>query len=248
MDKKMMMIVAGVVAAVVVIAAVAFVVLNNGSEGEPLKATFNGKEYSYDDMAEKFGTKTVGGQEGVPLDAIVTDSGVTGQGTYAYVLQASDGYAMAVNWTEMQKGIVTQVSEEKDGETTTYLMTVFPGMPSAYKVKNFNTVTNKQMTPITLNGLEYYTDYMPKKVSEKTVVYNATYNATGYSLSDMVNYTGLASPQNHTYKVIANDNYSKTVTWTSMMNGVIVKTDTKTVFPGLAKGYMVKNVVKIEVL
>ena len=89
---------------------------------------------------------------------------------------------------------------------------------------------------------------MPKKVSEKTVAYNATYSATGYSLSDMVNYTGLASPQNHTYKIIASDGFNKTVNWTSMMRGVVIKADTKTVFPGLAKGYMVKNVVKIEVL
>jgi hypothetical protein len=244
----MMAIAAVVVVAVVVVAALAYVTMSDDGEDSDLTTTVNGVEYGWGDMEDKFGTRTVGESAGVPLGAIVNDTGLSNPGTYAYVLEASDGYAMAVNWTVLQSGIVTQVEEEKDGNTTTYLMTLFPDMPSAYKVKNFCSVEPQTLSPIALNGLEYYLDYMPKKVNQKTVVYNSTYTVTGYSLSDMVNYTGLSEPGSHTYRIVASDGFNKTVNWTSMLGGVVIKADTKTVFPGLSKGYMVKNVARIEVL
>jgi hypothetical protein len=219
-----------------------------------LTATINGADYSYADMKEEFGTKTVDGKDGVPLSAIVNDTGLANPGTYAYVLEAEDGYAMAVNWTVMQGGIVTQVTEtdEDTGNETTYLMTVFAGLPSSYKVKNLANIEKAELAPIALNGLEFYLDYMPKRVGEKAIKYNETYAPTGWSLSDMVNYTGLTDPTAHNYTIIASDGYNKTVTWTGMMGGAVVEDGTKTVFASntdfARKGYMVKNVVKIVVL
>jgi hypothetical protein len=251
-----MALIAGVVVAIVVLAAVGYFVLSSSDNDNPedlLTANINGSDYTYAEMTEEFGTKTVDGKEGVSLSAIVNDTALASPETYTFILKADDGYAMAVNWTCMQKGIVTLVTETDDdtSEEESYLMTVFPDMPSAYKVKNFATVMKAQLTPVVLNGLEYYLDYMPKKVDEKTVAYNDTYSATGWSLSDMVNYTGLANPETHNYTIMADDGYNKTVTWEAMMDGVLVQDSVKTVFSedsGFAKTkYMIKYVVKIIV-
>lgn len=255
--------IAVLVVAVVAVAAVGYFVMSGSDGGEDpadtLTASINGSDYTYAEMTEEFGTKTVDGKVGVPLSAIVNDTSLANPGTYAYVLKASDDYAMAVNWTVLQSGIVTLVEEvdEDTGNETSYLMTVFPDLPSAYKVKNFATIENKVMSPIVCNGLEYYLDYMPKRVSEKTITFNDTYQPTGWSLSDMVNYTGLANPQSHNYTIVGYDAtddepwYNKTVTWDGMMGGIIVEQDVRSAFDNSTdfarNSYRVRNVVEIIV-
>lgn len=252
--------IAGIIVAVVVVAAVGYYLISSGDNpDDELSATINGSDYTYAEMKDEFGTKTVDGKEGVPLDAIVTATGLANPETFAYVLEAEDGYAMAVNWTVIQAGIVTLVEEVDDdtGNETSYLMTVFPGLPSAYKVKNLASIEEATLTPIVCNGLEYYLDYMPKKVEEKAINYNATYTVTGWSLSDMVNYTGLANPETHEYTIVGYDAtdeepyYNKTISWDGMMGGVLIEENTKTVFADYTeydkKSCMVKNVIEIIV-
>ena len=256
-----MAIIAGIVVAVVVVAAVGFYVLSGSDPENPedtLSATINGSDYTYAEMMDEYGTKTVDGTEGVPLGAIVNGSDVTTPETRTYVLEADDGYAMAVNWSVLQSGIVTLVEEtDDDGNETSYLMSLFPDMPSGYKVKNLANIDTAQLTPIVCNGLEYYLDYMPKKVDEKTITYNETYTPTGWSLSDMVNYTGIESPETHEYTIVGYDAtdeepwYNKTVSWDGMMDGVLLEENTKTVFGESTeyakKSYMVKFVIEIIV-
>jgi hypothetical protein len=250
------------VVAVVAVSAAGYYILSGSGGEDPadtLTASINGSDYTYAEMEEEFGTMTVDGKEGVQLSALVNDTELANPGTYAYVLKASDGYAMAVNWTVMQSGIVTLVEDTDDdtGNVTHYLMTVFPGMPSGYKVKNFASIENKVLSPVVCNGLEYYPDYMPKRVGEKTITYNETYTPTGWSLSDMVNYTGLENPEKHNYTIVGYDAtdeepwYNKTVTWDGMLDGVLLEENTKTVFGESTefdrKSYMVKFVVEIIV-
>jgi hypothetical protein len=261
-----MALIAGIIVAVVVVAAVGYFVLSgddgdsgDSNPGDAVSATINGSDYTYTEMEDEFGTKTVSDKEGVSLSAIVNGTDLANPGTDAYVLKAEDGYAMAVNWTVMQSGIVTLVEEMDDGgNETAYLMTVFPNLPSAYKIKYLADIEPKtDLVSIACNGLEYYLDYMPKKVGEKTVVYNDTYSATGWSLSDMVNYTSLSNPASHNFTIVGYDAtddepwYNKTVTWDGMMDGVIIEENTKTVFgvsTGFAKkSYMVKFVIEIIV-
>jgi hypothetical protein len=254
--------IAGVLVAVVIVAAVGYYVIS-GSGNNPddeLSATINGSDYTYAEMKDKFGTKTIDSKEGIPLSAIVNDTDLSSPGTYTYVLKSDDGYAMAVNWSVMQNGIVTLVTEtdEETGNETSYLMTVFPNLPSAYKVKNLANIEKAELTPIVLNGLEYYLDYMPKKVAEKAITYNTTYTVTGWSLSDMVNYTGLASPETHNYTILGYNPtkddpwYNKTVSWAGMMGGVLLDEEyPKTVFGAnteyARKGYWVSGVIEIIV-
>lgn len=255
--------IAVLVVAAVAVAAVGYYVLSGSDGGEDpadvLSASINGSDYTYTEMTEEFGTKTVDGKEGVPLSAIVNDTALANPDTYAYVLSSDDGYAMAVNWSVMQSGIVTLIEEidEDTGNETSYLMTVFPNLPSAYKVKQLATIEEAQLEPIVCNGLEYYLDYMPKKVEEKAITYNDTYSPTGWSLSDMVNYTGLEHPEDHNYTIVGYDStdeepwYNKTVTWEGMLDGVLVEENVKTVFGESTefdkKSYMVKFVVEIIV-
>ena len=252
--------IAGILVAAVVVAAVGYYVMTAESNPEnELATTVNGSEYTYAEMIDEFGSKTVDGKEGVPLDALVTGSGLASPETYTYILAAGDGYAMAVNWTMMQSGIVTMEEEvdEDTGNETTYLMTVFPGLPSGYKVKNLADINHAQLTPIVCNGLEYYLDYMPRRVEEKKVTYNGTYAPTGWSLSDMVNYTGLEAPEDHEYTICGYDAtdeepwYNRTVSWDGMMGGVIVEEDVRSVFAESTdyarNSYRIRNVVEIIV-
>jgi hypothetical protein len=236
---------ASVMAVVAVVAVVGYAVMNQNPGGYPndadeRSAKINGTDYTYEDMVEKFGTRTVDGKTGVPLGAIVNDTDLTDQETHTYVLSASDGYAVAVNWTTLQSGIVVMVTETDDetGNEMTYLSTYFPGLPSAYKVgkagKDFSSLEAKSgLQPISLNGIEFYIDYKPKRVDEKTVRFNQTTNVTGWSLSDMLNFTldanQLASePGDYVYTIVGYDPsddedpwYNKTVSWEGMMGGVL---------------------------
>jgi len=255
MSKMTIAIGAVIVAVVVVVAAVVYLAMpKNGTTGDSSpKATIAGTQISWKQMQDNYGERTVDGNTGVSLSDIVNGTGLSTPGTNNYKVEGlnSDGtiYTVVVNWSVMQSGILTQQTPTSGDNTTPYLMSYFPGLPSAYKVKYLvDIVPSTSLTPIVLNGMEFYMDYMPKRVGQKTLVYNDTYNATGFSLSDMVNYTSLASPEAHSYTIIASDGFMKNVTWANMMDGVVVPQDTKTVFLGLTKGYMVKNLVRIDVI
>ncbi|MDD4308231.1 MAG: hypothetical protein PHU53_05430 [Thermoplasmata archaeon] len=255
---KMIAVIAVVVVAVIVAAAVGYYVLQGEDEQTELTVSFNGSEYTYDEMLEEFGTMTVDDTEGISLSAIVNDTGVENPETKTFVLKADD-YAMAVNWTLLQSGILTLVEDvdEDSGNETAYLMTLFPGMPGAYKVKYLTDIETAELSPIVCNGLEFYLDYMPRKVNEKTVTYNDTYSPTGWSLSDIVNYTDLADPETHNYTIVGYDAadeepwYNKTVTWDGMLGGVLVEEDVRTAFDESTEfarsGYRVRNVIEIIV-
>ena len=92
---------------------------------------------------------------------------------------------------------------------------------------------------------------MPKRVEEKTIEYNETLTHTGWSLSDIINYTEVASPETLSYKITAADDYNKTVSWTDMQSGILVDAGADgamTFFPELSKKYWVKEVVSIELV
>jgi hypothetical protein len=164
MASKKMAIVSAVVIVTVIVAAVAAVLLMGGQEttqyGEYEKVTVNGKTYTTDKLSA-FDTKTVLGPndksyEGYVLGDLVTDSGMTNPGSKHYVLEASDGYAMAVNWTSMQSGIVTPQTD--DGTNEKYMMSVFPDLPKGYMVRYLAKITPADLVVFNVAGLEYTLD------------------------------------------------------------------------------------------
>ncbi|MEM4729514.1 MAG: hypothetical protein QXH42_07135 [Thermoplasmata archaeon] len=76
----------------------------------------------------------------------------------------------------------------------------------------------------------------------------------GVALSAIINSSGVATPRNHQYRLIASDGYAKNVTWDDMMEGIVVRVGEvgnntlKTVFPSLPKRYSVRGLVEIQVI
>jgi len=70
----------------------------------------------------------------------------------------------------------------------------------------------------------------------------------GVLLSDIVTDSGQKDPASHDYKLTGSDGYSKTVTWTDMENGYLVKSEKKAVFPDLTKSFWVRDVITIEAI
>ena len=103
-------------------------------------------------------------------------------------------------------------------------------------------------TKFTANGKEYGWNDL-SALEMKTV--NGT---QGVSLSAIINQSGLASPADHQYKVVASDGYYKNVTWGNLMEGVLAKvvdgknTTYKTAFSTLPKRYNVREVRDIQVI
>jgi hypothetical protein len=69
---------------------------------------------------------------------------------------------------------------------------------------------------------------------------------SGIALDDLIKKAGVGCPSCHTYTIIAEDNYQKTVSWENLQGGLLTK-EGMTVFPDLPKAFRVKNIVKIEV-
>jgi hypothetical protein len=153
---------------------------------------------------------------------------------------------MAVNWTSMQSGIMTTQTDDKTNEK--YMMSVFPDLPKGDMVKYLVTITPADLVVFNVAGLEYTLDYLPKQVDVLTIQHNDTVSYEGASLSDMVNYTGMANPENHNYTIIASDDYKVTVNWTVLQTGIMIEHgdyNTMTYFPNMAQNYFVKDVVSI---
>lgn len=195
--------------------------------------TVMGKAYTWSDLS-KLTKITVDGNSGVQLSAIVNASGYASPASTVYTITASDGFAKNVTWGFMMRGIIQQ----------TDMKTYFPDLPGRFKIKNTVTISASNTTTIKINGVEL-TSEMP---FENWFALSTLNGTSGVKLSDLINYTHVASPETHQYKISAPDGYSKTVSWADMQSGLYVQDNYKSYFPHLAKGYGVKNIQKIEVV
>jgi len=107
----------------------------------------------------------------------------------------------------------------------------------------YTTMNKEDTDKITVNGKDYAWDDIFDDFET-----TALDGHEGILLSELVNDTGLKSPESHEYKVRGADGYFKTVSWDDMQNGLLVKEDKMTVFPEKTKGYWIKDVVEIEVV
>ena len=98
---------------------------------------------------------------------------------------------------------------------------------------------------VVINGKDFAWD----DVFEQHQLINFTGNSVSYQgvkLSDLVNESGVASPESHQYKIAGSDGYTKTVSWANMEGGFLVRAESKAAFPGLTRSFWVKNVITIE--
>lgn len=70
----------------------------------------------------------------------------------------------------------------------------------------------------------------------------------GVMLADLITDAGVADPENHEYKLVGADGYTKTVGWSDMETGLLTKNEKRVFFPDLPKAYYVSDLVEIEVI
>ncbi len=241
MDQKIALI---AVIALVVAGVGAFVLMSPAEEltGDttPIRASINGVDYTWEEMLANMETKTVNGDLGVSLSALINDSSLANPDTLQYQLIAEDGYFKNVTWGNMMNGILFQT--EVDGNMT--LITSFPTLSTRYMVKFLADITPITTDLITVNGREYTWDQPFDRMFDEA---NVSGNI-GIRLSDLINHTDLANPDTHDFKLIASDGYNKTVDWTAMLNGVLIKDEHKCAFADLATSFHVKDLVAIEIV
>ncbi|MFH1100633.1 MAG: hypothetical protein V1726_01155 [Methanobacteriota archaeon] len=105
--------------------------------------------------------------------------------------------------------------------------------------------TTTTSTSLTINGTRYTLDQIFYIGKQTTIKVDDTV-FVGVALDDLMQKSGVLSPQNHEYVIIGVDGYQKTVKWENMMHGVLTN-EGQTVFSDLPKAFRVKDVVSIEV-
>ena len=101
---------------------------------------------------------------------------------------------------------------------------------------------------IDVNGAKVCFIELYEKIGTITIhnsVTNESY--TGVPLHSIIQFAGVNEPEKHSYTIIGADGYQKTVSWDDMKGGVLIE-NSRVAFENLPKTFMVKNVVKIEVV
>ncbi|MGA1872351.1 MAG: hypothetical protein ACMUHY_01645 [Thermoplasmatota archaeon] len=211
-------------------------------EGEDVLITINGREYGVGDIFEDFSTITITASndeeyEGVPLEDLLDDAGVTDLSAHTYSITASDGYMKEVTHLDVEAGILIEAD----------IRTVFPDLPGKYRIKGVVSIEPIDGDTITVND-KLYTWMQPFDLFTETIMYdNESAEYTGVLLSDLINATSLANPQDRNYVITAGDGYQKEVTWDDMLMGLLLDSeDHETFFPHLSKKYWIKDVVEIS--
>ena len=241
-----MVIIGVIVAVVVVVAAVGFVFMGGSDEGTPM--TFNGTEYTWNQLETEFGTKTVGENTGVSLSAIMNSTAFADlesdtQNETLFSIKAAD-WQKNVSWMDLQAGILMEID----------LKTYFPNLPGAYKVKNVVSIDDIPLGPIAIikaggtmsDNAEVTWSELSAELDEVSFTHN-NQNYSGMELVDVFEYAGFTGLGNASFTFEGVDAYSKTVNYTEVQAGYLVVDGYKTVFENLSGGYKIKNIIRITV-
>ncbi len=245
MDKKIMII---ALIAIVAIVLVAVVFVMPGSDGPDIM-TFNGAEYTYEELEAEFGTEVVDGATGIPLGDIIlsthfADLDSDTQNETLFKVTADDGWEKHVSWTDIQSGILLEAEH----------MTYFPGLHSAYNVTNVVSIDDVDLGPLAIinpderwsGSIETTWDELFAEIDEVSFTDN-NQDMTGLSLIDVFNYTGFSDLENATITIEGVDGYSKTVTFTDIQTSYLLEEDMKSYFLDLGGQYRIRNIFRITV-
>ena len=102
---------------------------------------------------------------------------------------------------------------------------------------------------IEVNGAKVCFMELYEKIGTITIhnsITNESY--TGVPLhSIIIQFAGVNGPEKHSYTIIGADGYRKTMSWDDMKSGVLTENN-RVAFENLPKAFMVRDVVKIEVV
>lgn len=105
------------------------------------------------------------------------------------------------------------------------------------------TQTQAKTDTITINNQTFTINQLFAQTQPRTL---ASQNATGIALDDLIQNTGLTTPETHQYILIGADGYQKTVTWDNLHHGLLTK-QRQIVFSDLPKAFNVHDLTTIEV-
>lgn len=232
----------------VAIAVITVIFIIPGSD-DSNTMNFNGTEYTYEELTDEFGTEVVDGKTGVPLGDIIlatnfADLDSDTQNETLFRIMADDGWQKNVTWGDLQTGILV----EKD------LMTCFPDLPGAYKVKNLASIDDVAIGPIAIiqadaswgSATETTWTELFAEIDEVNFTDN-NQNMAGIELVNVFNYSGFSDLENATFTFEGADGYAKSVNYTEIQAGYLVEDDYKTYFLNLSGQYRVRNIIRIIV-
>ncbi len=211
---------------------------------EELLITMNGVEYEVKDIFDDFEIIAVTDSseneyEGVSLKDLLEDAGVSDLSGHTYRITASDGWMKEVTHQDIEGGILVE-------EGT---MSVFPDLPGKYRIRDVVSIEPIDGDTIVINE-ELFTWMQPFDIFTERIMFdNESNEYSGVLLSDLMNATALDNPQNHNFSLVAKDGYSKELSWSDMLSGILVNDDEHmSLFPHLEKEFWVKDIVRIEVV
>ena len=249
MEKKIGIAIVAVIAVLALVVLSLVFVFNDGDDGgdDETTMTFNGVDFTWSELESEFGTEVVDGNTGVPLGEIILTSSFgelesDDQNKTLFRITAEDGWQKNVSWTDLQSGILV----EED------LMTYFPDLPGAYKVKNLATIEDIPLDPLAIiNPNSNWGGSAEITWDELFTELNVTtfQNADAVAFEDVLDYAGFSDLdlENATFTIVGVDGYSKDVTWTNVQNGVLILDGHKSDFTDLTGAYKVRNIIRIIV-
>ncbi len=245
MNKILMAIIATVVMVIVVLAAFVFL----GGEDDPETMNFNGTDFTWEQLEDEFGTRTIGANTGVSLSAIMNSTAFADlesddQNKTLFRITADDGWTKNVSWMDLQSGILM----EDD------MMTFFPNLPSSFKVKNVASIDDVPLGPLMIikvggsmrDNSELTWAGISAALDEVTVSISGQ-DTQAMKMADVFALASFTGLENATFTFEGVDGYSKSVNYTEVQNGYLVEDGQKTYFVNLSGSYRVKNLVRIWV-
>ncbi len=117
----------GILAAIVLAVSFSTLAFNSMKAQESLGTVeITGEEFTWEELEEEYGLRTIGEHKGLPLSDIVNDTGLEDPDKHQYRITGVDGYQKTVKWKDMLNCVI-DMGEKR---------TVFPHLPKAMYVRD----------------------------------------------------------------------------------------------------------------
>ncbi len=119
-------IILGVIALLIIFGSLSALIYNAMNTRSTDTLTVNGKDYDWNTLESDFDIIEFDGQEGISLEEIFEDSGITDPESSSFRFIGSDGYEKEVPWGDLTNGIIN-IEEKK---------VIFPELAKAFWVRD----------------------------------------------------------------------------------------------------------------
>lgn len=214
----------------------------DGDNSSGVIVTVNSEEFDMGEMMADFEIKTItAGNDvvytGVSISGIINESGLENPDDYQYKISAADGYYRNVTWEDMLGGVLIE------DET----MSAFPILPGKYRIREVVSIEPVETETLSVNGRLFTWEQPFHILSSVTLMDNQSNSYEGIPLGDLINLTGIVGPEGSTFRITAEDGYSRTYSWNEISAGILDQAERKSIFPEMETSFWVRDIVSIEV-